>query len=333
MKAAATRKNVISVESITKRFNGFTAVDGISFAVAEGELFGLLGPNGAGKSTTIYMLATLLEPSSGSAHVNGFDIRSQPDSVRGSIGIVFQDPTVDTRLTAYDNLDIHGMLYGMDSESRKRRIAEVLALVELSDWKDKMVKTFSGGMRRRLEIARGLMHTPRVLFLDEPTLGLDPQTRRHIWSYIQKLREQGITIILTTHYLEEADFLCDRIAIIDHGKIKVLGTPKDLKSAIGGSIISVESREPQKLSDVVTGMGCCKKPRISENTVSFETKDGAKLVPKVMEASLQAGIEIESIEVHIPSLEDVFIYHTGSSIRDEKPAGTEMMARRRSFGH
>jgi ABC-2 type transport system ATP-binding protein len=327
------RRNVIEVESLSKRFNGFIAVDGISFSVAEGELFGLLGPNGAGKSTTIYMLATLLEPTSGSAHVNGFDIKAKPDSVRSSIGIVFQDPTVDTRLTAYDNLDIHGMLYGMDGESRKKRIKEVLALVELVEWKDKMVKTFSGGMRRRLEIARGLMHTPKILFLDEPTLGLDPQTRRHIWSYIQKLREHGITIILTTHYLEEADFLCDRIAIIDHGKIKVMDEPKKLKSAMGGNIISVESREPQKLSEAVTKMGCCKKARITGMTVSFEAHDGAKLVPKVMEAALAAGIEVESIEVHMPSLEDVFIFHTGSSIREEKSAGTEMAARRRAFGH
>jgi ABC-2 type transport system ATP-binding protein len=208
-----------------------------------------------------------------------------------------------------------------------------LELVELTEWKDKMVKTFSGGMRRRLEIARGLMHTPKILFLDEPTLGLDPQTRRHIWSYIEKLRAKGITIILTTHYLEEADFLCDRIAIIDHGKIKVLDTPKSLKSAIGGNIISIGSREPQKLSDLVMGMGCCKKPRVVDLTVSFEAKDGAKLVPKVMEASLAAGLDIESIEVHIPSLEDVFIHYTGTSIRAEKPAGTEMAARRRAFGH
>jgi len=325
--------DAMEVSGLVKKFNGFTAVDGVSFSVRTGELFGLLGPNGAGKSTTIYMLTTLLEPTAGSARVNGFDVHTQSDSVRGSIGIVFQDPTVDTRLSAYDNLDIHGRLYGMDAKLRKERIAEVLKLVELTEWQDKMVKTFSGGMRRRLEIARGLMHTPKILFLDEPTLGLDPQTRRHIWSYIEKLRKEGITIILTTHYLEEADFLCDRIAIIDHGKIKVLGEPKELKGALGGSIISVESREPQKLAALVMKMGCCKKPRIDELTVSFEAKDGGKLVPKVMEAAFGAGIEIESIEVHMPSLEDVFIHYTGSNIREEKSGGSEFTAMRRAHGH
>jgi ABC-2 type transport system ATP-binding protein len=326
--------NTMEVKDLVKTFGSFTAVKGVSFSVGKGELFGLLGPNGAGKSTTIYMLTTLIDPTSGSATVNGYDIVAHPDEVRGSIGIVFQDPTVDTRLTAYDNLDIHGRLYGMaDGNARKKRIDEVLALVELTEWKGKMVKTFSGGMRRRLEIARGLMHTPKILFLDEPTLGLDPQTRRHIWSYIAKLKAQGITIILTTHYLEEADYLCDRIAIIDHGEIKVLDTPKNLKAIIGGSIISIESRKPEKLAEVIAKLGYSRKPRINQMTVSFETKDGGKLVPKVMEAVLKAGIDIESIEVHVPSLEDVFIHYTGSSIREEKAAPSGMMAGRRARGY
>ncbi|NYZ77191.1 ATP-binding cassette domain-containing protein [Candidatus Micrarchaeota archaeon] len=325
--------DAVVVNDLVKKFNTFAAVDGISFSVRQGELFGLLGPNGAGKSTTIYMLTTLIKSTSGNATVNGFDIRDHPDKVRESIGIVFQDPTVDTRLSAYDNLDIHGRMYGMDAKSRKEKIDEVLRLVELMDWKDKEVKTFSGGMRRRLEIARGLMHTPDILFLDEPTLGLDPQTRRHIWSYIEKLRERGITIMLTTHYLEEADYLCDRVAIIDHGKIKVLDTPRNLKSAIGGNIISVGSRDPQRLSDLFIRKKICDKTRISETIVSFETKDGAKLVPKAMEIALKEGIEIESMEVHMPSLEDVFIYYTGSSIRAEKGAGSDFAARRRMHGH
>jgi ABC-2 type transport system ATP-binding protein len=177
------------------------------------------------------------------------------------------------------------------------------------------------------------MHTPKILFLDEPTLGLDPQTRRHIWSYIEKLKKQGITIILTTHYLEEADYLCDRIAIIDHGKIKVMDTPKNLKSAIGGSIISISSREPQKLSNTLVKNKICKTTRIMEMVVSFETKDGAKIVPKAMETALDAGIDVESIEVHIPSLEDVFIHYTGSKIREEKGAGSDFMAMRRMHGH
>jgi ABC-2 type transport system ATP-binding protein len=224
--------NVIETKGLTKKFNGFTAVDGISLSVKEGELFGLLGPNGAGKSTTMYMLSTILPPSSGTALVNGFDVVAQPIEVRKSIGMVFQDSTLDTHLTGLDNLDIHGRLYGMGEAERREKISEVLELVELNDWAGKLVKTYSGGMRRRLEIARGLMHTPKILFLDEPTLGLDPQTRRHIWAYLLKLKKQGVSMVLTTHYLEEADELCGRIAIVDKGKIRALGSPKELKKKL-----------------------------------------------------------------------------------------------------
>ncbi len=325
--------DAVVVEGLTKKFNGFTAVDNVSFGVKRGELFGLLGPNGAGKSTITYMLATLLEPTSGSARVNGFDVRSQQDSVRRSIGVVFQDPTVDTRLTAFDNLDIHGRLYGMGARERADRIREVLGLVELTEWGDKLVKTFSGGMRRRLEIARGLLHTPKVLFLDEPTLGLDPQTRRHIWGYINKLKKEGITIILTTHYLEEADYLCDRVAIIDHGRIQVLDSPKNLKRAVGGSVVSMESRAPKKLAGVLVKRGFCEKPRVAGDTVSFETSAGEVVVPKAIEAALKGGVGIRSIQFHVPSLEDVFIHYTGSSIRSEKPAASGFAARRRLRGY
>ena len=325
--------DAIVVEKLVKKFNGFAAVDGISFNVKKGELFGLLGPNGAGKSTTIYMLTTLLAPTSGHAYVNGFDVVSNPDEVRSSIGIVFQDPTVDTRLTAYDNLDIHGRLYGMDSQTRKERIDEVLELVELVDWRDKLVKTFSGGMRRRLEIARGLMHTPEVLFLDEPTLGLDPQTRRHIWGYIEKLKKQGISIMLTTHYLDEADHLCDRVAIMDHGRIKAIDTPKNLKAEISGNLIYVSSSEPDKLAEAITKAGLANDPKVKEMTVYFETKDGGRMVPKVLKVAQDAGIKVESVELRMPSLEDVFIHYTGTDIREEKGAGSEMMARRRAHGH
>jgi ABC-2 type transport system ATP-binding protein len=323
--------NAITVDKLTKKFNGFTAVDGISFSVGKGELFGFLGPNGAGKSTTIYVLTTLLAPTAGKGAVNGFDIATQSDKVRSSIGIVFQDPTVDTRLSAYDNLDIHGRLYGMGGAERKERITSVLELVELMDWKDKMVKTFSGGMRRRLEIARGLMHTPAVLFLDEPTLGLDPQTRRHIWSYIEKLRKQGITIMLTTHYLEEADYLCDRVAIIDHGKIKAIGKPKELKAEIGGTVIRATTGNAEKLAEVVRKK-LSVKPQVNDNVVSFDVKDGGRIVPKVLEAAIAAGIEVDSIELRLPSLEDVFIHYTGTSIREAKPAAEGMMARGRAHG-
>lgn len=325
--------NAIEVERLEKKFNGFTAVDKISFSVRKGELFGLLGPNGAGKSTIIYMLTTLLEPSSGSARVNGFDVRSKPEEVRKSIGIVFQDPTVDIRLSAYDNLDIHGRLYGMASGEREARIKEVLELVELTEWKGKQVRIFSGGMRRRLEIARGLMHMPDVLFLDEPTLGLDPQTRRHIWSYIEKLKKQGITIVLTTHYLEEADYLCGRVAIIDHGKIKALDTPRNLKSIIGGNVISIECRSPEKLAGLLKGKGVCSSPKINGARISFECKNGSRQVLKITELALKAGIEIENIELRLPTLEDVFIHYTGSGIREEKPAGSDFTRMRRMHGH
>ncbi len=229
----------IHVENLTKRFDDLVAVDNISFEIAQGEIFGLLGPNGAGKTTTISMLATMLRPTSGSATVNGMDIERDQDGVRNSIGIVFQDQSLDEELTAYENMDFHGRLYRIPSETRHQRIGELLDLVGLSDRKDDIVKTFSGGMRRRLEIARGLLHHPSVLFLDEPTLGLDPQTRNLLWEYIANLAEEkGITIILTTHYMEEADRLCNRVAIIDHGKIVALDTPDNLKNAIGGDVVT-----------------------------------------------------------------------------------------------
>lgn len=221
----------IEAKNLTKEFNGLVAVNNISFEVGEGEIFGLLGPNGAGKTTTIKMLVTLLRPTKGEARVWGFDILRQRDEVRNSIGIVFQEPALDNRLTGYENLDFHAMLYGLDADTRKKRIKEVLNLVELEDKANILVRNYSGGMQRRLEIARGLMHYPKVLFLDEPTLGLDAQTRRRIWDYILKLNQtEKITIILTTHYMEEADYLCQRVGIIDFGKIVALDSPKNLKN-------------------------------------------------------------------------------------------------------
>ncbi|MEM0475598.1 MAG: ATP-binding cassette domain-containing protein [Candidatus Norongarragalinales archaeon] len=224
--------NVVEARELTKKFGGFTAVNRINLSVRRGELFGLLGPNGAGKSTTMFMLSTILPPTGGSAVVNGFDVVREAIAVRRSIGMVFQDYTLDSHLTGFDNLDIHGRLYGLPASERRKKIAEVLNLVELNEWRDKLVKTYSGGMKRRLEIARGLLHTPKVLFLDEPTLGLDAQTRHHIWDYLRKLKRRGVTMILTTHYLEEADELCDRVAIIDHGEIRALGSPSELKKSV-----------------------------------------------------------------------------------------------------
>ena len=325
--------NAIVVTELTKRFNGFTAVDHIRFSVASGELFGFLGPNGAGKSTTTYMLATILKPTSGEATVNHFDILKQPDEVRKSIGMVFQDQTLDFRLSAFDNLDIHGRMYGMPGPIRRTRIDEVLALVELSDWKHKLVKTFSGGMRRRLEIGRGLLHTPKILFLDEPTLGLDVQTRRHMWSYIEKLKQQGITIILSTHYLEEADSLSDRIAIIDHGKIVALDTPKNLKNRLGEQAVKVQSKNPEQLLAAVKTSPLFSKAIRTNNVVSIEVPDGGVAIPAVVSLAEKNAIIIESISVHTPTLEDVFIALTGEQIREDAAAPSGMMAavRKRGF--
>jgi len=239
----------IEVTELTKVFEkDVKAVNGISFSVEKGEILGFLGPNGAGKTTTLNMLSTLLKPTGGTAAINGNDIRNDPDAVRRSIGYVFQDTTLDIELTGRENLDFHGRLYGLDASTRKQRIQEVLELVKLTDRADNFVKIYSGGMKRRLEIARGLLHHPEVLFLDEPTLGLDPQTRRSIWEHILRLNEQKkITVILTTHYTEEADFLCNRILIIDFGKVVVLDTPDNLKARLKGDVVSLTIKDAQKI--------------------------------------------------------------------------------------
>lgn len=223
--------SIIEVKNLTKKFGDFTAVNDISFAVEKGEIFAFLGPNGAGKTTTIKMLTTLLEPTSGEAKVNNFNLKNERDDVRRSFGIVFQDPSLDDDLTAYENMDFHGVLYGVSKANRIKRIEELLKLVDLWDRKKDFVKTYSGGMKRRLEIARALIHTPKVIFLDEPTVGLDPQTRNHIWSYVVNLsKKEGVTVFLTTHYMEEAEKMADRVVIIDHGRIIGAGTPAELKN-------------------------------------------------------------------------------------------------------
>lgn len=244
-----TKINTIEVKELAKIFDkNVKAVDGISFNGKEGEILGFLGPNGAGKTTTLNMLSTLLHPTSGTAVVNGHDILKEPDAVRRSIGYVFQDTTLDIELTGRENLDFHGRLYGLDQDKREQRIKEVLELVQLADRADGLVKTYSGGMKRRLEIARGLLHHPEVLFLDEPTLGLDPQTRRSIWEHILRLNhEKKVTVILTTHYTEEADYLCKRILIIDFGKVVVLDTPENLKARLQGDVVSLTFKDPEAI--------------------------------------------------------------------------------------
>ncbi|KUL00914.1 MAG: Daunorubicin resistance ABC transporter ATPase subunit [Methanoculleus marisnigri] len=313
----------IHVNNLTKSFDGFTAVDGISFTIENGEIFGLLGPNGAGKTTTISMLATMQKPTSGTATVNGHDIVTDEDNVRRSIGIVFQDQSLDEELTAYENMDFHGRLYRIGGEERRQRIDELLTLVELEDRKDDLVKTYSGGMRRRLEIARGLLHEPKVLFLDEPTLGLDPQTRNHLWEYIARLNEEkGITIILTTHYMEEADRLCDRVAIIDRGTIVALDTVENLKASIGGDVVTIASVDPGAIAGLlaapwISGIEC------HDGLVTIRLQDADQHIPGIVTAIHQKGIGITSLSVHKPTFEDVFLHYTGRTIREEETSGNE----------
>lgn len=316
--------DVLSVDKLTKNFNGLTAVDHISFSVKKGETFGLLGPNGAGKSTTLNMLCTLLSPTSGRGEVAGHDITTQPDAVRKSIGLVFQDPSLDDQLSARENLNIHGLLYGLPQSEIDTRVREVLELVELSDRADSIVKYFSGGMKRRLEIARGLIHYPAVLFLDEPTIGLDPQTRKHIWDYILKLKQQQkMTIIMTTHYMEEAEEVCDRIAIIDHGKIVALDTPRGLRSLIGGESIVIYTPTPRKV------MERCKRATEYEDRVVLTVKNAGKELPEMLRKIRNARIEITEVEIHKPTLNDVFLHLTGKTIREEEASLTDMLKSRR----
>lgn len=317
----------IETSGITKRFEEVTAVNNISISVKPGELFGLLGPNGAGKTTLINMLSTMIEPSGGSALVWGHDVVKEADLVRQNIGVVFQDTTLDDRLTGRENLDLHGRLYGLNGKTRKSRIQDVLSLVELTERADVIVKTYSGGMMRRLEIARGLMHHPHVLFLDEPTLGLDPQTRLHIWEYINKLNiEEGVTILLTTHYMEEADKLCDRIAIIDYGQIVALDTPQDLKNMLGGDVITLGLENPGdvgKLCSSYQKNGCANIVKGKQNEVFITVNNGERQIPHILALASQAGIHIFSVSLRKPTLDDVFIHYTGRAIRDKEVSGME----------
>lgn len=326
--------DTIKVKNLTKKFGDFTAVDKVSFEIKEGKIFGLLGPNGAGKTTTISMLSTILELTSGKAEINNFDVSRQKDEVRHSIGIVFQDPSLDEELTAYENMDFHGRFYGIPKDERKRRIIELLELVELSDKKDHLVKTFSGGMRRRLEIARGLLHHPKVLFLDEPTLGLDAQTRNHLWIYIKNLnKKKNITIILTTHYMEEADRLCDTIAIIDHGKIVAEGTPKSLKESIGGDVITIETEQGEKLHNHLEGIKWINNIKKHDGNITIGLENAEKHVVDIVKTADKYKISINSISIHKPTLEDVFLHFTGKTIREQEVDSKEnMRMRHRMWG-
>jgi len=320
----------IETKNLSKEFNGLKAVDGISFNVNKGEIFGLLGSNGAGKTTTIKMLATLLDPTRGEAKVWGFDIKKQKNEVRNSIGIVFQEPALDNRLTGRENLDFHARLYSLDEEIRKKRIEEVLEIVELKDKADVIVENYSGGMQRRLEIARGLMHYPKVLFLDEPTLGLDTQTRHRIWDYILSLnKKEQTTIILTTHYMEEVDYLCQRIAIIDFGKIVALDTPSNLKNILGGDVISIETTLAEKAFLAFQKLSWVKKITQHDGMIDLNCEHGEEKIPLLMEIDQkEAGFEIKSINLRKPTLEDVFLHFTGRTIREIEASQIEKNKRR-----
>jgi len=324
--------NVIETNQLTRTFNSLTAVDKLDITVESGEIFGLLGPNGAGKTTTISMLCTILKPTSGIAKVNGFDIVKEATQVRKSIGIVFQDPSVDDRLTGRENLYMHANLYGVPASEQKNRIEHVLKLVELQDRADDLLRTYSGGMRRRLELARGLIHYPKVLFLDEPTIGLDPQTRDHVWRYIRELKEtHDITGVLTTHYMDEAHRLSDRIAIMDYGKIIALDTPTKLKETLEGDVVIVKTNNPTALAALATEKMGLQKTRLVYGTVEITVRNGESTLPRIVETATQNKIYIESISLRAPNLEDVFLYYTGRMIRADssrEPHGIAAIKRR-----
>jgi len=319
----------IKVSNLVKEFDGLRAIDNISFAVEEGEIFGMLGPNGAGKTTTIRILSTTLKATSGEARVWGYDVAKKPDEVRRSIGIVFQDQALDDRLTGMENLDFHARLYGMKKDLRKERIKEVMDLVELWERRNTLVKYYSGGMCRRLEIARGLMHYPRVLFLDEPTLGLDAQTRHTIWEHIKLLnKREGIAILLTTHYMDEADALCDRIGIIDRGKILIIDEPDNLKNMMGKDLISMRISSPEKMIKLLSNFEWIKSKRIYDGLLHLEVNKGEERIPFLINLAQKNALNVELVSLRRPTLEDAFLHFTGRTIREEEGSSRERISAR-----
>ena len=306
--------DIIKVENLVKKFGELVAVDNISFSVAPGEIFGFLGPNGAGKTTTINILCTLSKPTSGRATIDGFDVVRQQNRVRQLIGLVFQDPSLDERLSGLQNLRFHALVYNMPASIREERIKQVLMMMELWDKRNNEVRTYSGGMKRRLELARGLLHHPKVLFLDEPTLGLDPQTRNRIWEYILELRQrEGTTVFLTTHYMDEAA-KADRIAIIDYGKIVALDTPERLKEIVGKDIVSVKTSDDDKAAEEIK-LRYQIEARRDSNGLTFEVANGEEFIPNFIK---EFGTKILSVSLHRPTLDDVFLKLTGRELREEE---------------
>ena len=322
--------SIIEIKNLTKKFGNFTAVDNVSLSIERGEIFGLLGPNGAGKTTLLSMLTTLLKPTSGEAYVDGKSILNDKHEVRKLIGMVFQNQSLDDDLSAYENLDFHGEIYGLPKKLREQKIDELLALVGLGERKDDKVKKFSGGMKRRLEIVRSLMHEPKIVFLDEPSVGLDPQTRNSLIEYIKKLNvEKNITVIMTTHYMDEADKLCSRIGIIDKGKVIAMDNSDNLKKLVGGEVINLESTDPEKLKKLIA----------KDKKYNVVTKEGKNLEISSDDAKANAShlvilahknnIKIISTQVHTPTLEDVFLKLTGKTIREEESHGQSINVKRR----
>jgi ABC-2 type transport system ATP-binding protein len=311
-------ENIIEVRHLSHQYGSFTAVDDISFDVRRGEIFSFLGPNGAGKSTVINILITLLKLQAGEVMIAGCDLGSEPKRVREQIGIVFQDVTLDRDMTVWEILEFHGRLYRIPREKRRSRIAELLALVELDAKHDALTRELSGGMKRRLEIARGLMTRPLVLFLDEPTIGLDPQTRIRMWEYLRNVNREGTTIFLTTHYMDEADQLSDRISIIDHGRIITTGSPWQLKNTLGEDVLYIETDDDPR-AETLLGMmpGVRGIQRKRKGMVIMVSEDGTRFLPRVIETIRAGGIGIRTINLKKPSMDDVFVHYTGRELRDE----------------
>ena len=309
--------DIIEVVDLEHTFGEVEAVRGISFAVKKGEIFSFLGPNGAGKSTTINILITLLPLQKGRVRLAGHDVARDPRKVREVIGIVFQDEVLDRDLTVWETMEFHGRIYGIPRDERRRRIDDLLAVVELDARRDERTKNLSGGMKRRLQIARGLLTRPEVLFLDEPTLGLDPQTRMRVWDYIRQVNEAGTTIFMTTHYMEEADMLSDRISIIDHGRIVVSGTPDELKNTLGEDVVYLETDDDERVREVLLGVedvrSVTRSPRGLSVTISA---DGSHCLPRIIDRVRGAGIGIVSVNLKKPTMDDVFVHYTGRELRD-----------------
>lgn len=318
----------VEVQNLTKRFGDFVAVNGLNFSVDHGEIFGLLGPNGAGKSTLIRMLTTLVLPTSGTARINNFDVTRQSNSVRRSIGVIPQAMTSDLELSAVENLTIFAKLYGISREKRKKTIPQLLEEVNLTQWADKPVKMFSGGMRRRLEIARGLVHQPKIFFLDEPTTGLDPVSRVAVWEMLARLKsERDLTIIVTTHYMDEADKLCDRIAIIDHGRLVALDSPLRLKASIPGKNILEASFSgvPKNWNDTLRRLPDVAEVKEHDNIFRISTNNGPRTTVELLETARNSNVTVASLSVQSTTLDDVFVYYTGHQLRDtlQAPSAAE----------